>query len=353
MLRFRYQLFYKLKKEYNLSIFTPIDIYDHAHLDLNIKENYLNNSRKISIFNIIKFYSSLRKLYQNNYKYTFCYGVGVCLLLGLYFRIFGNQNSRVVFFFTGLGAIFLRKRYRFFRYILIRFLMVQIPDKIVVLNEDDKKYLYENSNNENLIDKIIVMKGEGVPIDLCLNSNKHNNIISRLVFVGRPVLDKGCIEFSNLITQLRKNNVNLPVTVYGFDKENEGELNEIYFDKLHSLGVLFKGHVSNLESHLKSSDLILIISEREGANRVLLECLHLGLLFIASNVPGIKNFVPNSLKAKLLTDFDNPSQVIKKIISILKHSPAENRRCKAFMKSDIKYASNEDIFKFYKIHLLN
>jgi len=352
MLRFRQKLFDNLSKDYDLTLFTPVGNNDTSNYDFEIKENYLKNARKVPLLNIIMFFWALRKLCKKNYEYTFIYGVGVCFISGIYLRLFGKTNYRVIFFFTGLGAIFLRKRYHFLRYILTKHIIIKVPYKIIVLNEDDKKYLCACSKNTDLSNKIIVVAGEGVPADLKLPLQPPSDEIKRLVFVSRPFLDKGCSEFSDIITMLRDKNVNLPITVYGFDKNDKGELNDIYFDKLQALRVQFEGRVDHLEKYLRPSDCMMIISDREGANRVLLECLHLRLLFIASDVPGIENFVPDSLKEILLTDFKDPSIAVEKIINILAQSPKKNLFCKDTMTREVKYASTIDVIRFYKTHLL-
>lgn len=353
MLRFRQKLFENLSNDYDLTLFTPIDNNDTLNSGFNVEENHLKNARKASPLNLVRFFLRFRKLIKDKFQYIFIYGVGMCFICGVYLRLLKRRNRRVIFFFTGLGAIFLRSRYRFLRYILMKFIITNVPHKIIVLNEDDKNYLTTLNKNLDLSKKIIVMRGEGVPEDLKIPLQTQSDKIKRIVFASRPVIDKGCSEFSVVIEMLRAIDINIPVTVYGFDRNDKGELNDFYFDNLETLNVQFKGRVDHLESHLLSSDLVVIISDREGANRVLLECLHMRLLFIASAVPGIENFVPEKLKEKLLADFKDPTSVVNKLIYILKNTPDDNNRLKNMMNSEVKYASTKEVINFYKTYLLN
>ena len=352
MLRFRGELFEKISNTHKITLFIPIDTDIHVSNNFEIRNNYLKNGRKISFFSIFNFFKEFRKLLKNNFDYILIYGVGVSFFAGFLLYFLGKKNKQIVFFFTGLGAIFIRKRYIFLKLILIKLILPYIPDKIIILNADDKDLLLYNVKKPEFALKLHLMMGEGVPEELSLSTDQTEYFIKRIVFASRPVLDKGCEEFKNIIYKFRQHNKVLPIDVYGFDKQNSGELPDSYFNELEMLGVTFQGRVSNLEHHLESTDLVMIISTREGANRILLECLKLKLLFIASEVPGIKNFVPNKLQKYLLTDFCNYEIALKQINNILNLSVVENKNLKEIMASDVKYLSMNKVFDFYEKNIL-
>jgi len=352
MLRFRGELFKKISNTYDITLFTPIDTDIHVSNNFEFRNNYLKNGRKISFFPLFKFFNEFRKLLKNDFDYILIYGAGVSFFAGFLLYFLNKKNKQIVFFFTGLGAIFVRKRYIFLKLILIKLILPYIPDKIIVLNSDDKDLLLYNVKKPEFARKLHLMLGEGVPEGLSLNTNQSEHCIKRIVFASRPVLDKGCEEFKNIIYRFRQYNKVLPIDVYGFDKQNSGELPDSYFKELEMLGVTFNGRVSNLERHLVSTDLVMIISTREGANRILLECLKLNLLFIASEVPGIKNFVPDKLQKHLLTDFCNDEVAVKQINNILNLSEIKNMNLKETMASDVKYLPMNKVFDFYEKNIL-
>lgn len=346
MLRFRGHLFNRLKTDYDFTIFVPTDSANRNCKKFTFINNYLSSKREISIIKIFKFFKAFHFEYKKKYDHLLIYGVQMSFLIGIYLLFLGKKKSNIVFIFTGLGAVFLRSRYAFIKFLLVRLIIPNVPNKIVVLNQDDEVFIGD------LIDigsqKLYLMDGESVDGQSLVTHKSDSTIIKRLVFVSRPVHDKGCLNFKKLVAALRSADILVPISVYGFDRISHGELKQDYFDKLESYGVKFEGYVSGLEKQITGEDLVLIISDREGANRVLLECLHFRIAFLASPVPGIKNFVPPSIKSRCLVDFSNAETAVESIKWFLNQNGSELEDLKNQYGRERLYFSVDEAETFYR-----
>lgn len=351
MIRFRGHIYSRLSSDYHFTFFVPIDNQKNISENYKVINNYLNDGRNVSLIRICIFFKSLRSELNGDYDYIIIYGVGMSFITSLYLLFFPHKDKKIVFFFTGLGAIFLRPRYFLLKLIFKNILLRLVPDKVIVLNDDDKIYLKRIWSLKNV--KVTCINGESVPDHMRLSDASRSTETNRLVFVSRPVLDKGCLEFRRLVEVLRSMQIKNPISVYGFDRNNMGELDEEYFSFLEERKVAFKGKVKALEDNLRSNDIVLIISAREGANRVLLECLHLELLFLGSEVPGITNFVPRKLGSRLLTNYSNAELSAKKIKWLTERSDKEVKNIKEEYRLDRRFASAADVEKFYRVEVLS
>ena len=351
MFRFRKHVFDRLRGDFNITIFAPVDLNISQTEDYSIKDSKLTAKRSITIVRIFRFLINFRSELRNGYDFVLIYGVGMAVLSSLFLYFFRKRNFKVIFLFTGLGAIFIRPRYRLIKYLLIKFIIPKVPDKIIVLNECDRRYVRIITRNTKNVE-ISLMNGEGLPDQMALLRSHEFSSLKRLVFVSRPFYDKGCAKFEKLVRLLRENEINIPISVYGFDRKNAGELRPEYFKNLEDLGCSFEGTVTALETELCNEDLVLIISDREGANRVLLECLHLRLCFLASSVAGIKNFVPEEIKSVSLLKYTDMQEAVLKIKWFLDQSSLELQQYISSLSRVRLYWTNDELEDFYRKEIL-
>ena len=210
--------------------------------------------------------------------------------------------------------------------------------------------LYKIVNKKN---NVKLLKSEGIDESIIFqNKNRYKNH-PRIVFISRPVFDKGLKDFLHFISFLRKKGIFNQTVVYGFNVNEKSSLPLSFFRKAETFNIKFMGYVPNIEKKLYQNDIVLIISEREGANRVLIECLSFKICFLSSDVPGLKDYTPIELRNILLTDFKNLNSSFKKFQFILKNQEYLIQKLNKINKVNGQiFFNNQQIISFYNKKIL-
>ncbi len=128
----------------------------------------------------------------------------------------------------------------------------------------------------------------------------------KVLCASRLVKGKGLEEFVNVAKMIKEKSKEFEFFLAG-----EGELRK-ELEKNSEGNVTFLGHRDDLLSVMKSCDLFVLPSHREGTPRVITEALACGLPVIATNVDGIPEQVKEGITGFLfnLGDFDNLKNLI-------------------------------------------
>lgn len=137
----------------------------------------------------------------------------------------------------------------------------------------------------------------------------------RLLFVGRPSLEKG---FDVLILALTELELDFTLTIVGFDKEEFRQMLPLIFERSMDIHerLMFSGYVGwdgGLKEIVGSSDIAIVPSRSEGTPRVILECMSQGVAVIASRLGGIPSVVDDEVNG-LLVEPGSPPDLKQKIV---------------------------------------
>lgn len=151
---------------------------------------------------------------------------------------------------------------------------------------------------------------------------KSSDAVLRLVFVGRPSLEKG---FDVLIDALLLSDLPFELTVIGFSAQEFQKLLPACFSRSISIHekITFVGHLNwgdDFKNKLQSQQVLIVPSRSEGTPRVILEAMSQGVTVIGSRVGGIPDLVHDG-KNGLTFQFDS-MQDLKSKIDFLYSNPA-------------------------------
>ncbi|MCH7724294.1 MAG: glycosyltransferase, partial [Bacteroidetes bacterium] len=137
----------------------------------------------------------------------------------------------------------------------------------------------------------------------------------RLIYVGRIDNEKRVDRAIDLISQLKKENVDIHLFIFG----NGDLMNEIrlQIERLNVQKLItFLGIVKNPKIYFKLFDTLILTSDREGLPLVIWEAMSQGLPIISTDVGGVKEII-NDARCGLLFNKNNlkdGSLLIKRIL---------------------------------------
>lgn len=123
---------------------------------------------------------------------------------------------------------------------------------------------------------------------------KHEGI--NFLFIGRLVALKNVDKMILAFNTLKKDNVKFTIVGYG---EQEQEIKQLCCI---NKNISFVGKTNDVGLYLADSDVLCLVSDREGLPITILEGLKYGLAFVASDVGGIPEFVKNDVNGILIRD---------------------------------------------------
>ena len=139
----------------------------------------------------------------------------------------------------------------------------------------------------------------GIDLSNSILSNKRSDSQITFLFVGR--FD----EVKNVPLLIRayeqSKNTNSKLYICGFGKE-ESIITSLIDNSSKRNNIIFIGKTDNVDEIYQKSDVLCLVSKREGMPITVLEGIKHGLAFITSNVGGINTFVKNNFNGFCLDD---------------------------------------------------
>jgi len=244
-----------------------------------------------------------------------------------------SLGSAGVFSLTGLGYLWsgnrpvLRLSRAAVRFIL-RLLRLRSPATFTFENEDDSREF------PRLKDKIVI-GGWGVDATPFLSKSTHPVSPVRVLYLGRMLKSKG-VEPTVRAVQLAREKTGVWLELWGTpDPGNLTSLTEdqlLEFSKLD--GVQWCGRASDVSTTWQRADIAILLSEREGMPRSLIEAAASGLPMIAFDVAGCRSIVHDGINGFLI----QPGNVHGVADAILKlaNDPELRARMGAAARSDFE-----------------
>lgn len=232
---------------------------------------------------------------------------------------------------TGLGHVFISNtlRARLLRQVvrmLVRFAVNSKRGRLILQNNDDRELFLENK----LIDSeyIRVIRGSGVNTKRFDLSNKlqENGASLRILLATRLLWEKGVREYVEAAKLLSNKKINALFLLAGSpDPGNPASVPQesiLSWDKDKIIVAL--GHTDDMPSLLKTVDLVVLPSYREGTPRILLEAAASGLPIVTTDVPGCREIVSHHVNGLLVAARD--SHQLAEAILYMVTNPAERIR---------------------------
>lgn len=215
----------------------------------------------------------------------------------------------------------------------------------VIVNGKELAELYGKYDPQMVISSSIHQEDIIKESEIVINSNTP----IRLLFVGRPSLEKG---FDTLIDSLHDFPVDFRLSVVGFTLEEFQKILPKVFERSRYFHARldFKGYVgweNGLRNIIRQSDLSIVPSRSEGTPRVILECMSQGVPVIASNVGGIPTIVQENING-LLIEPGSVQDLREKIIWITNNHVHR----KKLISGGLKTAADNTITQFAD-HFIN
>lgn len=229
-------------------------------------------------------------------------------------------------------------------------------DKIICISEFIKKVLIKDGINA---DKLITVRS-GVDInkfnDIELPKNFREKLCVRSdeVLLGSVAAFAGHKDIPNLIRAFKivsekLNNVKLCLV-------GDGKLNDTIKQLIDELGlsdkVILTGYQQNVGEYLKSFDIFVLSSKKEGLGTSIIDALAVGLPVVATRAGGIPELIEHNSNG-VLVDIKNSSLLAKAVIELVsdKNKMAElgNNAKQSAMKFSIDETIKKNINEYGKL----
>ena len=243
------------------------------YVEVNIDRHGIN---PIDEFRLFRYYSEILRDIQPNVVLTYTikpniYGSLACKKLGI------PSIANV----TGLGTAI--ENSEIVRKILIQLYRVAFSDVQCVFfqNKHNERFFLDNRVNMR---RHRVIPGSGVNlVQHCFEEYPADDGITRFLFIGRIMKDKGIEELIDAATVVLRRCKNIQFDAVGFCEEDYKDKAE----ELEKLGVIkFHGVQDDVHEFIRNCNAVVLPSYHEGMANVLLEAASTGRPVLASNIPG-------------------------------------------------------------------
>lgn len=319
ILNFRKNLILKLiKNGFHVHVIAPKDssVRELEHIgcivhDIDISRRSMNPLNNFAL--IFKYYRLLKSLSLSHIlTFNIKPNLYVCLAAS-------QLSTKVIVNISGLGSSFIKAN---LITNIVKFLYkISLKKASIVFfqNQSDLALFKESGIYDGSLENLL--PGSGIDLNVFTKNNDHllNGLNKDFVFIGRLIRDKGIIEYLESASAISNQYSHTTFYIYGeSDKNNPSFLKPEEINKFSSKNIKFMGKVNDINIALQHADCVVLPSYREGMSRSLLEAAATGIPIIASNVPGCREIVDNSINGFLCKakSSDDLSNTMKKFLQL-------------------------------------
>lgn len=282
---FRKELIEKIVSDkHEVTILCPSGSKIQHFIDLGCKFINLSIDRRGK--NPFKELITLSKIFKNIKKIkpeiVFTYTVKPNLYVGIVRRFIKFKFFPTV---TGLGTTINNKGFISSIIKMLYMLSFKKAHNVFFQNEENYKWFLKNVSPKT---KGILVAGSGVNVNFFKYNELNDSSVTRFLFLGRIMKDKGIEELIEASKYLKeKYNNEVQIRVAGFFEENYKDI----FDNLKYV-IDYVGYIEDSRDEINKCSALVLPSYHEGLSNVLLEAQASGRPVIASNIPGcIETFI--------------------------------------------------------------
>ena len=250
---------------------------------------------------------------------------------------------------SGLGTLFIKKKFSTqIAKLLYRFSQRK-ASKIFFQNKDDLNLFLENKLIEN--SKAQVIPGSGVDtLRFIPQEAKEERLDFTFLFIGRLLYDKGIREYVEAVQLLKNKYPRTKFCILGPLYENNATAitKETLTNWINSDAIIYLGQTDRVEEVMKVADCVVLPSYREGLSKVLIEASSMGLPIVTANVPGCRDVVIDN-ETGFLCEVKNSKDLADKMEKMLLLSVKERMKMGHYArKRAIEIFDEKIIIKHYK-----
>jgi len=251
-----------------------------------------------NIFNDIKMVYKLQKVYKKlDPDIIFHYTIKPNIYGTLAAKWAEKKSIAVI---TGLGYTFIHDN---MTAKIAKFLYkksLKYAQRVWFINIEDKnKFILANLVPE---EKMEILPSEGINTETFMPiPMKRVDNTFRFVLIARLLWDKGVGEYVKAAKELKKRYSNVEFQVVGFiDAQNPKAISKPQVDDWIAKGYInYLGPTDDVKPFIANADCVVLPSYREGVSMILMESAAMQKPLIASNVPGCRDLVQNSVSGYL------------------------------------------------------
>ena len=221
---------------------------------------------------------------------------------------------------TGLGTVFVRKTVITVIVKLLYKVSMLFSTYVFFQNSDDKRY-FVNSNLVS-VNKCSIIPGSGVDTKKFIPGDFQNDEIFRFLLVARVKRDKGVYEYINASKIVKEKYNNVEFGLLGeIGAHNRTSISKQEILKFHNAGTInYIGKTDNVREQLLKTSCVVLPSYREGSPRSLMEAMSMKIPVVATDVPGCRQIVDDSINGFLckVKDSANLAYNMEKVINLSK-----------------------------------
>ena len=186
-----------------------------------------------------------------------------------------------------------------------------------------KSVFFENTSNAQVMidekaikkEQAVVLNGAGVNLERFEYSEMPKDTVTRFIFVGRVMEEKGVNELFEAIRKISKEYDNVEFTFIGWFEEDYSDI----MTQLEEENIIrYYGYQNDVIPFMKNSHCVILPSYHEGMANVLLEGAALGRAIIATDIPGCRESIVDGvsgLKCKV-KDSEDLYDKIKRFVDM-------------------------------------
>ncbi len=212
---------------------------------------------------------------------------------------------------SGLGTVFLWKGSLKRIAVSLYKLAFRFSSWIFFQNEEDRKDFIEVVPIS--LSKTSILPGSGVNLSHFQLSPFKASKVTTFLMIGRLIIEKGVVEFSEAAKQMRKNHKNVRFQIIGaYESNHARSVDQSLLDEWKvSDYIEWISHQEDIRPFIAEADVVVLPSYREGTPKTLLEAGAMGKALIASDVPGCRQVVKDGVNGFLCKVKDSKDLVNK------------------------------------------
>lgn len=229
--------------------------------------------------------------------------------------------DQTVFYMSGLGTLFTFDTiFGFFKskvvVLLYKFIMSSNSVKIIVENDDDRSIFETVVRLKS--EKIHFIPGVGVDLNVFSPHPSDRTTNLRVALASRLLYDKGVVEFVSAAQVCKAKFPDVEFLLVGeIDKTNPSSLADRDVKKLCENGIVeATGNQTDMASLLKTLDIFVLPSYREGFPKVIMEAAATGLPVVTTDVTGCRSAVIQN-RTGIIVAPKNPEALAIAIMKLL------------------------------------
>ncbi len=282
---------------------------------LNMERQSLNPLKELLVlFRLIQIYRKERPDVVHHFTLK-------CVMYGMVAALFSSAKVKINAI-TGLGYIFTAKsiKARILKpvvWLVMKFLLNNRYSKVIVQNSDDYTFLKKSGLVKDKA--LLLIRGSGVNTSLFSPEMKQKAKDSLTVLMAtRLLIDKGVREYVAAAEQIKKNKQEVTFLLAGEpDSGNPSSITNGEVAEWKESGVVqLLGHVDQVGELLKTADIVVLPSYREGLPRILIEAAAFALPIVTTDAPGCREIVTHGENGYLVP-IKNESQLVTYIETLI------------------------------------